>query len=40
LDRANTGLHIVELTGEARQIIDAPAGDEPAEDPELLAGAP
>jgi hypothetical protein len=39
-DRANTGLHIVELTGEARQIIDAPAGDEPAEDPELLAGAP
>jgi hypothetical protein len=39
-DRANTGLHIVELTGEARQIIDAPAEDEPAEDPEVVAGAP
>jgi hypothetical protein len=38
-DRANTGLHIVELTGEARQLIDVP-GDEPAEDEEMVAAAP
>ena len=37
-DRANTGLHIVQLTGEARQIIEAPAeGEEPAEDGEMVA---
>lgn len=40
-DRANTGLHIVELTGEARQIIiDSPTEDEPAEDAEMVAEAP
>ena len=40
-DRANTGLHIVELTGEARQLIDVPSGDEePAEDDELVAELP
>jgi hypothetical protein len=33
-DRADTGLHIVELTGEARQIIDDPVQEAPvAEDP-------
>jgi hypothetical protein len=31
-DRANTGLHIVELTGEARQIIDVPSGGEAEDD--------
>jgi len=37
-DRANTGLHIVELTGEARQLIETPAeGEEPAEDDEMVA---
>jgi hypothetical protein len=41
-DRANTGLHIVELTGEARQIIDIPPADEPEdeEDDEMVAAAP
>jgi hypothetical protein len=40
-DRANTGMHIVELTGEARQIIqDGPTEDQPAESPELMAGEP
>jgi hypothetical protein len=40
-DRANTGLHIVELTGRARQIIEAPAeGEEPAEDDEMVAELP
>ena len=32
-DRANTGLHIVELTGEARQMIDTPAQEPAAEEP-------
>jgi len=31
-DRANTGLHIVEPTGEARQIIDSPAEGDPGDD--------
>jgi hypothetical protein len=40
-DRANTGMHIVELTGEARQIIqDGPTEEQPAEGPEVMAGAP
>jgi hypothetical protein len=41
-DRANTGLHIVELTGKARQIIDVPAEDEPEdeEDGEVVAELP
>ena len=39
-DRANTGMHIVELTGDARQIIDAPAEDEAVEDPEVVAEVP
>lgn len=40
-DRANTGMHIVELTGEAREIIlDAPPGGEPAADVEMVAEAP
>jgi hypothetical protein len=40
-DRANTGLHIVELTGDAAQIIDAPATEEPAApDPAMMAVAP
>ena len=39
-DRANTGLHIVELTGEARQIIDAPAEGDPVEDDEMVAELP
>jgi hypothetical protein len=41
-DRANTGLHIVELTGEARQLIDLPAGDEeePVEDDAMVADLP
>jgi hypothetical protein len=39
-DRANTGMHIVKLTGEAEQIIDSPDEDEPVEDPEVLAEAP
>jgi hypothetical protein len=35
-DRANTGLHIVQLTGEARQLLEEPAeGEEP--DDELVA---
>jgi hypothetical protein len=34
-DRADTGLHIVELTGEARQLIDDPVQEAPvAEEPE------
>jgi hypothetical protein len=37
-DRANTGLHIVELTGKARQLLEEPAeGEEPAEDDEMVA---
>ena len=37
-DRANTGLHIVQLTGEARQLIETPAeGEEPDEDGEMVA---
>jgi hypothetical protein len=32
-DRANTGLHIVELTGKARQLLDEPA-EEPVEEPD------
>ena len=32
-DRANTGLHIVETTGEARTLIDTPA-PEPEDDGE------
>jgi hypothetical protein len=41
-DRANTGLHIVELTGEARQLIDLPSGDEeePGEEGEVVAELP
>jgi hypothetical protein len=40
-DRANTGMHIVELTGEARQIIqDGPTEDQPAEASEMMAGEP
>lgn len=39
-DRANTGMHIVELTGEARQIIDTPAEEPPADGPEMMAGEP
>jgi hypothetical protein len=37
-DRANTGLHIVQLTGEARELLQQPAeGEEPAEDGEVIA---
>jgi len=37
-DRSNTGLHIVELTGEARQLLEEPAeGEEPDEDGEMVA---
>ena len=39
-DRANTGLHIVELTGEARQLIDVPGDDEPADEAEMVAELP
>lgn len=39
-DRANTGLHIVELTGEARQIIDSPADGDEEEEEEMMAAAP
>jgi hypothetical protein len=39
-DRANTGLHIVELTGEARQLIDVPGDDDPADDAEMVAELP
>jgi hypothetical protein len=40
-DRANTGLHIVELTGKARQIIDAPAEEaDEEEEEEMVAELP
>jgi hypothetical protein len=39
-DRANTGLHIVQLTGEARELIEPPSDDEPAEDAEVVADLP
>ena len=39
-DRANTGLHIIQLTGEARELIELPSDDEPAEDDEVVADLP
>jgi hypothetical protein len=39
-DRANTGMHIVELTGEARSIINDPAPSDDADDMDMMVQLP